>query len=188
MFRFRLLLIFLSPDDRFCNCRMLNISISSLNPGGCQQHVKSLCWLVWRLCQLTDCIFAKLLQPQILLQFEQIQLQILSNALNMWDGAVTYIHANGTYQRFKGTVVALCNACSVFRLRQMEHINTFRAVICNGETVKIQKNVQIALGILYSMKKRDKWLRQVRELILDFVPQIYLFAKEKNKEEGKGNK
>ena len=70
----------------------------------------------------------------------------------------------------------------------MKHINTFRAVICNGETVKIQKNVQIALGIHYSMKKRDKWLRQVRELILDFVPQIYLFAKEKNKEEGKGNK
>ena len=97
-------------------------------------------------------------------------------------------YANGTYQRFKGTVVALCNACSVFRLRQMEHINIFRAVICNSETVKIQKNVQIALGIHYSMKKRDKWLRQVRELILDFVPQIYLFAKEKNKEEGKGNK
>ena len=97
-------------------------------------------------------------------------------------------YANGTYQRFKGTVVALCNACSVFRLRQMEHINTFRAVICNGETVKIQKDVQIALGIHYSMKKRDKWLRQVRELVLDFVPQIYLFAKEKNKEEGKGNK
>ena len=74
----------------------------------------------------------------------------------MWDGAVTYIHANGTYQRFKGTVVALCNACSVFRLRQMEHTNTFRAVIRKNEIVKIQKNVQIALKINNSIKKRDQ--------------------------------
>ena len=155
MFRFRLLLMFLSPDYIFCNCRMLNISISSLNPGGCQQHVKSLCWLVWRLCQLTDCIFAKLLQPQILLQFEQIQLQILSNALNMWDGAVTYV-GKWNISKIQGD-----SGCSVFRLRQMEHINTFRAVICNSESVKIQKNVQIALGIHYSMKKETKWLRQV---------------------------
>ena len=63
------------------------------------------------------------------------------------------MYANGTYQRFKGTVVALCNACSVFRLRQMENINTFRAVICNNETVKIQKNVRVVLEIHYSIKK-----------------------------------
>ena len=64
------------------------------------------------------------------------------------------MYANGTYQRFKGTVVALCNACSVFRLRQMENINTFRAVICNRETVKIQKNVQLAFWKFIILSKK----------------------------------
>ena len=151
MLRFRLLSMFLSPDDRFCNCRMLNISISSLNPGGCQQHVKSLCWLVWRLCQLTDCIFAKLLQPQILLQFEQIQLQILSNALNMWDGAVTYVCKwnISKIQRDSGCSMQCLLSVSITTNGTYQYI---RAVICNSETVKIQKNVQIAFGIHYSIK------------------------------------